>query len=62
MEVRRRSPQPAELAGCEAWLANAAHGICVVSAWEPGGPEAGEPLRAGEFRAALDATARPLDP
>ena len=61
VEVRRRSPLPAELAGCEAWLANAAHGICVVSAWEPGGPEAGPALRAADWRAALDATARPLD-
>ena len=46
VEVRRRSPLPEELAGCEAWLANAAHGICVVSAWDPGGPDAGPATRA----------------
>jgi len=60
VSVRRRLPLASELAGCEAWLANAAHGICVVSAWGPGGPEAGPAMRAGDWRAALDATARPL--
>lgn len=62
VEVRRRSPRPGDLAGCEAWLANAAHGICVVGAWEPDGPEPGEPHRVHGWRAALDATARPIDP
>jgi branched-subunit amino acid aminotransferase/4-amino-4-deoxychorismate lyase len=61
IEVRRRAPWPDELAGCEAWLANAAHGICVVSAWDPDGPQAGPPERAEGWRAALDATARHLD-
>lgn len=60
VEVRRRSPLPDELDGCEAWLVNAAQGICVVSAWEPGGPRAGPGVRAAEWRAALDATARDL--
>ncbi len=61
VEVLRRSPLPAELAGCEAWLANAANGICAVSAWEPDGPEAGPDARAADWRAALAATARHLD-
>ncbi len=59
--VRRRLPLPAELAGCEAWLANAADGICVVTAWDPDGPAAGPATRAPDWRAALDATARHLD-
>ena len=59
--VRRRSPMPAELDGCEAWLANAAHGICAVREWVPGGPVAGAPARAPSWRTALDATARHLD-
>ena len=60
VEVRRRAPRPAELDGLEAWLVNAARGICVVSAWEPDGPAAGPAVRAGQWRAALDATARPV--
>jgi branched-subunit amino acid aminotransferase/4-amino-4-deoxychorismate lyase len=61
VEVRRRLPMPDELAGREAWLANAAHGICVVVAWEPAGPAAGPPDRVADWRAALEATARHLD-
>jgi branched-subunit amino acid aminotransferase/4-amino-4-deoxychorismate lyase len=61
VEVRRRLALPDELAGREAWLANAAHGICAVVAWEPRGPAAGPPERAASWRAALDATARHLD-
>lgn len=61
VEVRRQSPLPAQLDGCETWLANAAHGICVVRAWEPDGPRAGPAVRAEDWRAALDATARHLD-
>jgi branched-subunit amino acid aminotransferase/4-amino-4-deoxychorismate lyase len=61
VEVRRRLPLPDELAGREAWLANAAQGICAVVAWEPDGPVAGPPERAASWRAALDATARHLD-
>ncbi len=59
--VRRRLPLPEELAGCEAWLANAVHGICPIVAWEPDGPRAGSPDRAFEWRALLDETARHLD-
>ena len=62
VEVLRHSPRPEELAGREAWLANAAHGICVVRSWDPDGPEAGAAERAAGWRAALDATARPLRP
>ena len=41
IEIRKRSPDPAELGGCETWLTSALHGIRVVSAWvalpiEPG--------------------------
>jgi branched-subunit amino acid aminotransferase/4-amino-4-deoxychorismate lyase len=61
VEVRRRLAHPRELSGREAWLANAAHGICSVLAWEPEGPAAGAPERAASWRAALDATARHLD-
>jgi len=61
VEVRRRYAQPEELDGCEAWLANAAHGICAIVAWMPDGPVAGQPERAATWRAALDATARHLD-
>ena len=67
--ARRRSwrggapalPLPEELADCEAWLANAVHGICPIVAWEPDGPRAGSPDRAFEWRALLDETARHLD-
>jgi branched-subunit amino acid aminotransferase/4-amino-4-deoxychorismate lyase len=61
VEVVRRSPLPCELDGQEAWLANAAHGICAVVAWEPAGPAAGAADRAAEWHRALDATARHLD-
>ena len=53
-----RAPLPAELAGCETWLVNAAHGICVVTAWD-GAPAAPAP-RAARWQAALDLAARPL--
>jgi branched-subunit amino acid aminotransferase/4-amino-4-deoxychorismate lyase len=59
--VRRRAPLPAELAGREAWLVNAANGICVVTAWLPGAIAAGAPEQASTWQAALEATARPLD-
>jgi len=59
--VKRRSPLPGELAGRETWLANAAHGICVVRAWDPPDVAAGTAPRAASWRAALDATARHLD-
>jgi branched-subunit amino acid aminotransferase/4-amino-4-deoxychorismate lyase len=56
--TRVRAPLAHELADCETWLTNAAHGICVVGAW---GPEPAAPApRAADWRAALDRTARPL--
>jgi len=61
VEIRRRLPLPEELAGREAWLVNAAHGICVVVAWEPDGPVAGAPDHARVWRVALEAAARHLD-
>ena len=61
VEVQRRLALPCELDGSETWLANAAHGICHVTAWLDGGPAAGPAERAGPWRAALDATARHLD-
>jgi branched-subunit amino acid aminotransferase/4-amino-4-deoxychorismate lyase len=57
-DVRERSPLPGELAGCESWLANALHGIRVVTAWD-GVPAASAPRAAG-WRDALARTARPL--
>jgi branched-subunit amino acid aminotransferase/4-amino-4-deoxychorismate lyase len=59
--VRRgvRSPLAAELLGCEAWLVNAAHGICVVTAWD--GIAAAAAPRAARWQAALEEAARPLD-
>lgn len=54
-----RSPLPAELLGCETWLVNAAHGICVVTAWD--GVAAAPAPRAARWQAALDLAARPLD-
>jgi branched-subunit amino acid aminotransferase/4-amino-4-deoxychorismate lyase len=61
VQVRRRLPLPYELAGREAWLANAAHGIRAVTAWDPEGAAAGPPERAANWRIALEATARHLD-
>jgi branched-subunit amino acid aminotransferase/4-amino-4-deoxychorismate lyase len=61
VQVRRRLPLPYELAGREAWLANAAHGIRAVTAWDPEGAAAGPPERAASWRVALEATARHLD-
>ena len=52
--VRRRAPHPAELAGREAWLTSALHGIRVVSAWVTPRQDAGAPVRVGEWREALD--------
>ncbi|MDX6691931.1 MAG: hypothetical protein QOG15_3388 [Solirubrobacteraceae bacterium] len=59
--VRRRLPLPEELDGREAWLANAAHGICAIDAWEPDGPVPGSPDRAAGWRAMLESTAANLD-
>ena len=57
--VRRRCPAPAELAGREAWLASALHGIRAIGAWADGRP-AGPPLRAPEWQRRLDALAEPV--
>jgi branched-subunit amino acid aminotransferase/4-amino-4-deoxychorismate lyase len=60
IEVRVRSPLPAELAGREAWLTSALHGIRVVSEWLAPAQVAGPPERAAAWRAELDArTGRP---
>jgi branched-subunit amino acid aminotransferase/4-amino-4-deoxychorismate lyase len=59
--VRVGSPLPEQLAGRETWLANAAHGICAVTAWDRAGLPAGGATRAPTWRALLDATARQLD-
>ena len=50
VEVRVRSPLPAELAGREVWLTSALHGIRAVSAWLRPAQPAGVPLRAGAWR------------
>jgi len=52
--VRVRAPQPAELAGREAWLTSALHGIRVVSAWVAPRIEAGAGERAPAWREELD--------
>jgi branched-subunit amino acid aminotransferase/4-amino-4-deoxychorismate lyase len=54
IEVRRRAPDPAQLAGRETWLASALHGIRVVTRWVAPRQPAGAPLRAGEWREELD--------
>jgi branched-subunit amino acid aminotransferase/4-amino-4-deoxychorismate lyase len=53
IEVRVRSPLPAELAGREVWLTSALHGIRAVSGWCAPAQPAGAPLRAEAWRAAL---------
>jgi branched-subunit amino acid aminotransferase/4-amino-4-deoxychorismate lyase len=53
IEVRVRSPPPAELAGREVWLTSALHGIRTVSAWLDPEQPAGAPRRAGAWRAGL---------
>ncbi len=54
VEVRRRAPLPAELAGRETWLTSALHGIRVVTAWVAPRQEAGAALRAPHWREMLD--------
>ncbi|MDP2710764.1 MAG: aminotransferase class IV [Solirubrobacteraceae bacterium] len=54
VEVRRRAPQAAELAGTETWLTSALHGIRVVSAWRSPRMEAGAGTRAPAWREQLD--------
>jgi branched-subunit amino acid aminotransferase/4-amino-4-deoxychorismate lyase len=53
IEVRVRSPAPAELAGREVWLTSALHGIRTVSAWLDPEQPVGAPRRAGAWRAEL---------
>ena len=53
IEIRLRSPLPAELAGREVWLTSALHGIRAVSEWLAPEQPAGAPLRAKEWRAEL---------
>jgi branched-subunit amino acid aminotransferase/4-amino-4-deoxychorismate lyase len=53
VEVRTRSPLPAQLAGREVWLTSALHGIRAVSEWLAPEQPAGEPLRAPQWRARL---------
>jgi branched-subunit amino acid aminotransferase/4-amino-4-deoxychorismate lyase len=60
VEVRRSRPGPDALAGREAWLTSALHGIRAVTAWGPGGPPSGEAGRAAAWQARLEALARPL--
>ncbi len=54
VEVRLRSPRPGELAGREAWLTSALHGIRVVGAWLHPVQEAGAGERAPAWRELLD--------
>lgn len=54
VEVRRRAPAAAELAGRETWLTSALHGIRTVSAWVAPRQAAGVPQRAPEWREELD--------
>jgi branched-subunit amino acid aminotransferase/4-amino-4-deoxychorismate lyase len=58
VEVRVRSPLPAELAGREVWLTSALHGIRAVSGWLHPAQPAGAPLRAEAWRAALAQASR----
>jgi branched-subunit amino acid aminotransferase/4-amino-4-deoxychorismate lyase len=53
IDVRVRSPRPAELAGREVWLTSALHGIRTVSAWLDPVQPAGPPRRAGAWRGEL---------
>ncbi len=54
VELRVRTPQPAELAGREVWLTSALHGIRVVTAWVDPRQAAGAATRAPEWREELD--------
>jgi branched-subunit amino acid aminotransferase/4-amino-4-deoxychorismate lyase len=55
--VAQRRPAPQELAGCEAWLTSALHGIRAVTRWAEGGPTAGEAPRAAAWQRLLDGLA-----
>jgi branched-subunit amino acid aminotransferase/4-amino-4-deoxychorismate lyase len=54
VEVRRRAPLPAQLAGRETWLTSALHGIRVVTAWVSPQIAAGDGVRAPRWREELD--------
>ena len=60
--VRRIAPAPDRLAGREAWLASALHGIRTVDGWVQPRRPAGAAERAADWRRALDELARPLSP
>lgn len=59
IEVRRARSTPADLEGCEVWLANALRGVRGVTRWHDGPPLA-EPTRAGEWHTRLTALRAPL--
>ena len=52
--VTLRGPAPAELAGREAWLVSALHGIRAATRWAAGGPPAGEAPHAEAWQRLLD--------
>jgi branched-subunit amino acid aminotransferase/4-amino-4-deoxychorismate lyase len=52
--VTLRRPAPAALAGREAWLVSALHGIRAVTRWAAGGPPAGAAPRAAAWQRLLD--------
>jgi branched-subunit amino acid aminotransferase/4-amino-4-deoxychorismate lyase len=54
VEVRMRAPLPEQLAGRETWLTSALHGIRVVDGWVSPRIEAGEGVRASQWREELD--------
>ncbi|HEV2775395.1 MAG TPA: aminotransferase class IV [Solirubrobacteraceae bacterium] len=54
VEVRRWAPDPAQLAGREAWLTSALHGIRTVSGWVAPRQPAAAPTRAPAWREELD--------
>lgn len=55
VELRMRSPSPAQLAGREVWLTSALHGILAVGEWLSPAQPAGRAQRAPEWQAALEA-------
>jgi branched-subunit amino acid aminotransferase/4-amino-4-deoxychorismate lyase len=57
--VAERSRTLADLAGCEAWMVSALHGIRPVTTWL-NGPPAGPANRATDWQSALESLAVPL--
>jgi branched-subunit amino acid aminotransferase/4-amino-4-deoxychorismate lyase len=57
--MAQRRPAPAALAGREAWLVSALHGIRAVTAWAAGGPPAGDAPRAEVWQRLLEGLAEP---